>query len=152
MIPDTIQRNINLDCHYCRYPIEFYGEACDISEGQSSLSKYYIGLCHVMCLAKCHQLKARSHPKQDNQIIHASVVCPKYYYTHEINMASVLRNAANWLKSHQDVQVGDLVLIQGETCPRGCWPLELGGQQHRQGGHGAQCENPYQIFYFLFVS
>ena len=30
-----------------------------------------------------------------------------------------------WLKSRQNVQVGDLVLIQDETCPRGCWPLGL---------------------------
>ena len=66
-------------------------------------------------------------------------------------MASVLRNAANWLKSRQDVQVGDLVVIQGETFPRGCWPLEFGGHQCEQGGHGAQCENLYQIFYLLFV-
>ena len=147
MIPDTIQRNVNLDCHYWIFPIEFYDEACDITEGQSSLSKYYIGLCHVMCLVKCHQPKARSHLKQDNQIFHAWVVCPKSDYTYEINMTSILHKAANWLKSRQNIQVGDVVLIQGETCPCGCWPLELGGHQSGQGGHGAQCENPYQIFY-----
>ena len=36
-----------------------------------------------------------------------------------------LQRRAKWLKIHQNIKVGDLVLIANEITPRGVWPIGI---------------------------